>query len=153
MRRLRWAGEPARSALPGKDPRQLAAFKISICRRAVSVGWRFTQGARCAPESMWSLVRWVASSFAVDSVSRNLVSGSTRWTLGTPDPIFLRENRTFTLLLLQVSKFDQQDIFAGERVELTSGQTATVLEVFASNQYLLSLVVAGGARDILQCGL
>ena len=82
---------------------------------------------------MWSLVRWVASSFAVDSVSRNLVSGSTRWTLGTPDPIFLRENRTFTLLLLQVSKFDQQDIFAGERVELTSGQTATVLEVFASN--------------------
>ena len=43
------------------------------------------------------------------------------------------ERTPFTLLLLQVSKFDQQDIFAGERVELTSGQTATVLEVFASN--------------------
>ena len=35
----------------------------------------------------------------------------------------------FILFLLQVSKFDQQDIFAGERVELISGQTATVLEV------------------------
>ena len=33
-----------------------------------------------------------------------------------------------------MSKFDQQDIFAGEQVELTSGQTATVFEVLASNR-------------------
>ena len=48
---------------------------------------------------------------------------------------FLRQLSTFYLFyLLQVSKFDQQDIFAGERVELTSGPTGTVLEVLASNR-------------------
>ena len=36
---------------------------------------------------------------------------------------------TLISFLLQVSKFDPQDIYAGERVELLSGQTATVLEV------------------------
>jgi len=35
----------------------------------------------------------------------------------------------------QVSKFDPQDIYAGEQVELLSGQTATVLEVVPETYY------------------
>ena len=55
---------------------------------------------------------------------------------------------------VQVGKFDPQDIYVGEQVQLLSGQSATVLEV--SIRALLSGLhnsASGGSRNILQRGL
>ena len=76
-----------------------------------------------------------ASSFDVASASRNLVSGITRWDFSTPE----------VHLGVQVGKFDPQDIYVGEQVQLLSGQSATVLEVsiraLLSGLQILSQVV------------
>ena len=76
-----------------------------------------------------------ASSFDVASASRNLVSGITRWDFSTPE----------VHLGVQVGKFDPQDIYVGEQVQLLSGQSATVLEVsiraLLSSLQILSQVV------------